>query len=168
MGQPNSARVPHKHAALIKANLHRFVYNDGCIYWADNYGPRARKGNRVGTPDSSGYLQVKIGGSSVLVHRIVWMLFNDTYPEQLDHINRVRTDNHIHNLRAATNTTNQHNASMRKDNTSGCVGVHNKNGKWQVRIQLNGKRIHLGTFDNKDVATKVYATAKEKYHGQAA
>lgn len=142
---------PHKHAALIKANLHKLIYNDGHLYWADNYGPRARKGNRAGVQDSHGYYQVKLEGTPVLVHRIIWMIFNHTYPEQIDHINRIRTDNHIHNLHAATNTTNQHNASIRKDNTSGYIGVCKKKDKWQARIQLNGKRIHLGTFNNLEV-----------------
>lgn len=92
-------------------------------------------------------------------------MFNDSYPEQLDHIDRNRQNNKIENLRAATNTTNQHNASTRKDNTSGCTGVHKKNGKWQARIASFGKRIHLGVFELKQDAINAYKKAKEIHHG---
>jgi len=47
-----------KHAELIKANLHKFEYSLGKLYWNDDYAPRARKGQIVGSVDSSGYLQV--------------------------------------------------------------------------------------------------------------
>lgn len=156
----------HKHADTIKANLHKFKYKMGKLYWADNYAPRARKGQEVGSVDSSGYLQVGIDNKQVLVHRIIWVMFNSSYPEQIDHIDRNRLNNLIENLRAATNTTNQHNVGLRKDNTSGSIGVNLKHGKYQARIQNEGKRIHLGTFDTIEEATIVYNKAKEKYHAK--
>lgn len=157
--------TPHKHEELIKANIHRFVcQSEGVIVWADKYGPRTKKGGRIGLMDSHGYLQVGIGGRSVLVHRIIWMMFNDDYPEQIDHIDRVRTNNKIENLRAATNGINQQNASTRKDNTSGMVGVNFKNGKWQARIAINKKRIHLGCFESFNEAKLAYQKAKKEHH----
>lgn len=161
---------PHKHAVLIKENLCRFMYDEasGELRWSGNYGPRARAGALVGSVDSHGYLQTKLTGRMVLLHRIVWMMFNDSYPEQIDHIDRDRLNNRIDNLRAATNMTNQHNAGIRKDNTSGCAGVTSKNGRWQVRIQVNGNRLHLGTFNSVDEAVAEYKRAKEIYHGQVA
>lgn len=160
---------PHKHAELIKANLHRFDYCfGGILKWHDNYSPRARKGEVVGSKDTHGYLQVKIQGKNVFVHQIVWLMFNDELPEQIDHIDRQRTNNAIKNLREANNMTNQHNASMRKDNSSGVIGVHARNGRYQARIQCNGKRIQLGTFDTIEEASKAYQKGKETYHGQTA
>lgn len=156
---------PHKHAAVIKANLHRLKYcEDGTVVWADNYGPRARKGKVVGTKDSSGYLQIKMDNYSVLVHRIIWIMFNESYPEQLDHINRDRTDNRIENLRPATNTTNQHNASLRKDNNSGFTGVVAKGNKFEARINVNKKRIHVGVFSTLNEAVIARHAAKLEYH----
>jgi len=160
--------MKHKHAELIKANLHKFWYFEGNLYWSDNYGSRAKKGALVGSTDSSGYLQVKLNGKPILVHRIIWMLHNDTYPDQIDHIDRNRKNNLIENLRAADNTLNQHNASMRKDNSSGVTGVNYKNGRYQARIQGNGVRIQLGTFDTLVEAANAYKTGKEKHHVKAA
>lgn len=159
---------PHRHSELIKANIHKFYYTLGKLYWNDDYAPRARKGQEVGSIDSSGYLQVGLDNKQVLVHRIIWMLFNDSYPEQIDHIDRNRLNNLIDNLRPATNMTNQHNASMRKDNSSGVIGVHSRNCRWQARIQVNGKRIQLGTFNTIEEASKAYRQGKEQYHGTTA
>lgn len=162
----------HKHADLIKANLYRFEYQceTGKLFW--KYGQR--RGLEAGWLDSSGYLQVKIDGKCVLVHRIIWTMFAEVtpemplYPEQIDHINRIRTDNRIENLRSSTNTKNQHNASIRKDNTTGCAGVIFRNGKYQARISVNGERKHLGTFVNIKDAADAYKQAKETYHGYTA
>ena len=158
--------VPHVHAEVIKENTHRFLYipETGQLVWADNYGPRARKGVVIGSIDSSGYRQVKLSKKSVLVHRIIWLMFNGSYPEQIDHINRIRTDNRIENLRAATNTTNQHNLSIRIDNKTGVTGVNMVYEKYQARIGVNGRRIYLGIFDSLSEAADAYKNAKEKYH----
>ena len=157
---------PHKHAELIKANLHRFYVspNHGVITWKDG----RRVGKVAGSIDSSGYLQVKLEGTPVLVHRIIYYLYHNSFPEQIDHIDRNRLNNRISNLRPATNMTNQHNAGMKKNNTSGVTGVHYKNGKWQARIQCNRKRIQLGTFETIEEASKAYQKGKEIYHGKTA
>ena len=158
---------PHKHAELIKAHIHRFFYEDGELKWKENYGPRARKGCIVGSADSSGYLQVKLG-KPVLVHRIIWFMFNNDLPDQIDHIDRNRMNNRIENLRASNNMKNQHNSSVRKDNKTGCPGVNvNTNGKYQARISVNGKRINLGSHVNLKNAVDAYIAAKEIYHAQA-
>jgi hypothetical protein len=159
---------PHKHAEIIKASLHKFWYFEGNLYWSENFGSRAKKGSLVGSIDGSGYLQVKLNGKPVLVHRIIWIMHNDSYPDQIDHIDRNRKNNRIENLRAANNTLNQHNTSMRKDNSTGVTGVHYKNERYQARIQSNGVRIQLGTFDTLDEAANAYRIGKEKYHVKAA
>jgi hypothetical protein len=158
----------HKHADLIYANIHKFIYDDGELLWSDNFHHRAKKGGVAGSIDTHGYRHVRINGTNVRVHRIIWAMHNKSIPEQIDHINRDRADNRIENLRASNNMLNQHNASKRKDNISGCTGVIKKNGKWQSRISFNKKRIHLGTFESFDQAKTAYLIAKEKYHVQAA
>ena len=158
--------TPHKHAALIKANLHRFIYRNGELLWADNFGPRARKGCVAGSTDTHGYRQVNLCSKSLFIHRIVWVMHNASLPEQIDHINRNRQDNRIENLRASNNMLNQHNASKRRDNTSGCVGVNQRDNRWHARISCNKKRIHLGVFDTFEQAKQAYLIAKDKYHEQ--
>jgi len=156
--------TPHKHAEVIKANINRFEYKNGVLFWKDGRS----KGNQIGSADSSGYLQVKLNKKSVLVHRIIWMIFNDTSPVQIDHINRNRKDNRIENLRPATNMTNQHNAGIRKDNSSGVIGVNYRNGKYIARISYNNQRINLGSFMSIEEAAIAYKNGKEIYHGATA
>ena len=82
---------------------------------------------------------------TIFLHRIV----NKT-PEGLvtDHINRNKTDNRKENLRSATNTTNQRNRGLQKNNTSGESGIswHSQNNKWWVRIYIGKKTYSFGCF----------------------
>lgn len=77
-------------------------------------------------------------------HRIIWEMFNGAIPEgkEIDHINGVKSDNRIENLRLCDRHINCKNAAKRRDNSSGVTGVSKTyNGKWVVQIQYNGDRI---------------------------
>src|SRR5690606_29866615 len=73
-----------------------------------------------------GYRQVGIGGSHYLAHRLAWLHVYGCWPENLiDHLNGVRDDNRICNLRDVDDRTNNENIlRKRSDNTSGYLGVH--------------------------------------------
>lgn len=74
-----------------------------------------------------------------------------------DHINRNGLDNRKENLRIATRSENNRNASLRKDNTSGIKGVSfNRNTKkWEVQKKINGRNYHFGSFSEKEIAIEV-------------
>lgn len=143
-------------------------YENGKLYWIKRKSNRVKIGDEAGSIDSHGYTQLKIDGKSRLAHQIIWLMFNDKLPEQLDHINRIRTDNRIENLRPATNMTNQHNAGIRKDNTSGYTGITFKKstGQWNVRIQTAGERYNIGTYDDLTNAIDAHNIAKGKYRAE--
>lgn len=98
------------------------------------YAARTEHGGKSGKVDKT-----------IFLHRIV----NKT-PEGLvtDHINRNKTDNRKENLRSATNTTNQRNRGLQKNNTSGESGIswHSQNNKWWVRIYIGKKTYSFGCF----------------------
>ncbi len=76
---------------------------------------------------------------------------------EVDHINTCGCDNRKVNLRLATRSEQGINTGLQSNNTSGVTGVswHRKDHKWQARININGKQIHLGNFiDKKDAITK--------------
>ena len=84
-------------------------------------------------------------------------LLNPENKPQVDHIDNNRTNNHITNLRWATNKENNQNASLSGKNKSGVKGVsfHLKTQKWAANITINGKQICLGYFINKDEAVNI-------------
>lgn len=144
-------------------------YKDGALYWNCYRGGKAKKGSRAGSIESDGYRQIRmiIDGTPTwfMEHHIVWFKFKGYLPiDQLDHKNRMRLDNRIDNLREATNSTNQHNATKRRDNTTGFTGVHFREGKYVARISANKVRLELGRFDTVEDAAKAYGNAKKKLH----
>lgn len=68
-------------------------------------------GNEIGHSQSNGYSYVTVNGKKYLKHRLIWEAFMGKIPEgwEIDHINTVRDDNRLENLRLATSKTNKHN-----------------------------------------------------------
>ena len=96
---------------------------------------------------------------SFLAHQYAWyFIFKETVP-CIDHINRVKTDNRISNLRSVTKSEN----AMNMKNVQG-VYFCKRSKRWIAHIMVNYKRKHLGTFINKDDALNCYKVNKDKYH----
>ena len=91
-------------------------------------------------------------------HYAYYMIYGHVNFEELDHINRIRTDNRISNLRILTNQQNQFNTNAK--------GYYwNKAAqKWKSQIQVNGKQIYLGLFKTEEEARQSYLEGKKKYH----
>ena len=137
-----------------------FTEKDGVLY-------RKETGQKAGYVNS-GYYKVKIKGKAYFAHRIIFMMYNDYLPQFIDHVDRNPLNNNINNLRAATRQENNANVSMRKDNTSTVKGVNFHKNKWNVRISVNGKRKHIGSYNDLELAELVSIMAREKYHGNFA
>ena len=124
---------------------------------------------RLNCKNNKGYYQVGVAGKMKLWHRIVFKHFNGEIPKgiQVDHFNNVRSDNRISNLQLLSHKYNSRKCLKYKTNTSGYPGVYwdKASKKWLARIGINGKRKHLGYFDDKLEAAETYLKAKIKYHG---
>jgi hypothetical protein len=90
---------------------------------------------------------------TIFMHRVI----NNTPEEfQTDHINRDKLDNRKINLRTATNTLNQLNKGLQKNNTSGFIGISRRpNGKWWARVYIKRRAISLGCYEDIAKAVKV-------------
>ena len=128
----------------------------------------ARAGEAAGNVNKvSGYLQIRIDFKLYQAHRLAWLYVHGEFPpNDLDHINRVRSDNRIGNLRLSTRAENLQNQSMRSNNTSGHVGVswYKRDQKWLAQIKINYKTINLGFFTDLTEAISAYASAKAQFH----
>lgn len=70
------------------------------------------------------YYDHRYSRTKYLVHRLVWMYHNGVWPNaSLDHINGIRTDNRIENLREATHKENLTNRPAPMSNTSGYKNI---------------------------------------------
>lgn len=142
----------------------KFVYSDGTLYHIKNH-------KVAGTTTRAGYRQLSIGGKFYYAHRVIWEHFNGQIPEGfvIDHINGVKDDNRIENLRVCTQQQNTWN----KKKFSGDLGVQNvrkviKTGKYQVILGVDGKTKCFGTYDDLELAELVAQEARNKYYGEYA
>ena len=131
-------------------------------------------GKPAGAPHNAGYLQVRVAPGNYLAHRVCWAVYYGKWPTlDIDHINGIRTDNRIINLRDVSRQTNLRNAFRRPRNTSGHNGVtwSKHSEKWQAQVTMQGKNHYLGLFDNIADAVAARQRANEQFgfsprHGQ--
>jgi hypothetical protein len=146
----------------------RFSYNaDSGLIVHKKSGGGAVAGMRAGWTGPCGYAFIRMNCKQYKAHRVAWLLHHGAWPvNQIDHINGIRDDNRIVNLREATNAENHQNRFGNKNNTSGHIGVswNRQSNKWEAHIRVNGKRHHLGMFDCLETAAQVRARAKTQLH----
>jgi hypothetical protein len=148
--------------------LFRYDPDTGHLHWVATGKGRIKK-KPAGTIVKAGYIGVMIDGKRHYVHRIAWALHHGKHPDdQLDHINGIKTDNRICNLREATNAQNGKNLPLMRNNTSGYSGVSfdKKNNKWRASIRVNGKIMHFGRYELKEQAIQVRKQAEDKFFGE--
>lgn len=116
-----------------------------------------------------GYITIGINRRYYKAHRLAWLHVNGEWPDvQIDHINGIRSDNRIANLREATVAENKWNSRPSVKNTSGVKGVSldKRSGKWKVSICVNGAKIHLGYFSDFEQAKHVRLCADKEHFGE--
>lgn len=117
----------------------------------------------------TGYKNGGIFRKTYLAHRVIWAIYHGAWPaDQIDHINGLRTDNRIINLRAATSAENAKNA--RSSRASGLRGAskHSQCNRWTAQINHNGKHIYIGLFATEIEAHAAYVEYAKRLHGDFA
>jgi hypothetical protein len=117
-----------------------------CATWNTRYADKEAGAKR---PD--GYLVMAIDGRSHRAHRLIWQIYHGHPPDQdIDHINGVKDDNRICNLRDVSNSVNGRNRKRQENNSSGYTGVnfHKQTQKWRAFIKVNQKQKELGKFNS--------------------
>lgn len=149
--------------------LFRYCADTGYLFWRVKHSRNVVIGRRAGTLNWHGYRQVKIGPKIYQEHRIIWLMVNGEWPKQeIDHINRVRNDNRIVNLREATKSQQAGNVPIPCRNTSGARGVwfDRRSGKWVAEIMNNRRKNVLGRFNKKSDAVACYKDAAIAFWGE--
>ena len=144
---------------LVKNKLN-YDSDTGFFTWKEDNKRGVYKGSRAGCINkATGYRQVRLKRETIREHRLAWFYFYGEWPKgHLDHVNGIRTDNSISNLRTVSAGENNQNK-----NSKGCTYSKNDN-KWKAYIGLGGKRQHLGYFNTEEEASLVYKEAKARLH----
>ena len=131
-----------------------------------------RAGKQAGKTRFDGYIDIKFESIPYLAHRLAWLLHHKEDPSDkyIDHVNLIRNDNRIDNLRIASAHQNSQNKISPIKCSSGVKGVHwNKNmKKWNVKIMHNGVNNYFGAFSTVEEATQIAIAARNKLHGEFA
>jgi len=130
-----------------------------CALWNRNFA-----GKPALNALDNGYRVGRLLTRNVSAHRTIWALHTGSWPtHQIDHINGVRDDNRIENLREVTARQNKRNARLDRRNKSGVSGVcfDTHNGVWVARITLTRRRVFLGAFDTLEAAAAARKAAEE-------
>lgn len=112
-------------------------------------------GKVAGCLDPNGYVKLSVSGVPTYGHIVAWLCVYGYLPTgELDHINGVRSDNRITNLREADRALNQKNTKRSIRNTTGHVGVSFASalGRYKAVTTVHGKQIFHGYFDSAEEA----------------
>jgi len=150
--------------------LHLFEYKNGNLFWKNTTHPKIKIGSQVGFINDNGYCVASIYGKKYLAHQIVYLMQHGYIPKAIDHINNIKVDNRIENLREVTRQQNMQNKPLSKTNTTGYKNVYwkEKNKKWEVAISVDGKRKYIGIYKDLELADLVATEARDKYYGEYA
>lgn len=134
----------------------RRVSTNGAVRIGQNAGARA-----------NGYVFIKLFQRRYAAHRLAWAyVYGEWPPGPIDHVNGIKSDNQITNIRPATYSQNIANTLCRRDSRSGMKGVsRHTSGRWRAKCRVNGIIHHLGMFDTKEEAHAAYTQFASKAFG---
>lgn len=149
----------------ILRTILKYDKDTGIFYWLINTN-HIREGDIAGhlTKDT-GYIVISFERKHYGAHRLAWLYCYGYIPKSIDHINNIRYDNRICNLREASASENNQNISkFKKQNKCKLLGVYKVNHKYRSVLTLNSKKIHIGYFNTPEEAHEAYLKKKRELH----
>lgn len=148
--------------------LLRYNPKTGELRWRVNRRGATKAGDIAGYLNPvSGYYIVTIDGVRYRAHRICYKMATgrDVGVFEIDHINGVKADNRLLNLRMADRVTQCRNRPQQANNSTGHNGIVfcKKRKKYRARIKINRKYIELGRFEELEDAVAARAAADVEY-----
>lgn len=156
---------------LTQAELMRQMKYDpitGEFMWSIRK-PKVSPGKIAGKLKPSGYIEIRVNRVSYQAHRLAWLFVHGDWPSGIiDHINGLRHDNRIENLRIATRAENARNSKARKVSSTGIKGISPAGKKFRAQMKIGDVKLHLGYFATKEEAGVAYQDEAQKLHGEFA
>lgn len=139
-----------------------FTYDNGKLYWKKKISSKCVIGKEAG------YFNAKHNRHYVTCYkkhlgrsRVVYAMFHGFSTKDIDHINRISSDDRIENLRAVTTRENGINTGLvinNKRNLPACVYFDptNKKNHYYVRARVNGTKKVIGWATTPELAESLY------------
>jgi hypothetical protein len=151
-----------KRGTALTAELVRELldYNPdtGTVIWKVKHSAMGKAGKVVGASKTQNYKTVYLYGISYNLHRVIWLMVYGKWPtKHIDHINGIRGDNRLINLREVTMTENQLNRTFHRKGGLPFTTYHKKDKKWRAMLPSTISKKHkisryLGSFDTQEEA----------------
>lgn len=133
----------------------------GVFTWKVRPSRRVYAGDVAGTRDKEGYTVIKFQRRLYFAHRLAWMYCFGHWPTQrIDHINQVKSDNRIENLRDVSHAANMCNISEICMTKTGVRGVTKPKNRYCATINFGGVQRRIGWYDTCAEAKSAYQVAK--------
>lgn len=126
-----------------------------CNHWNGRYA-NTIAGTIKNYGGQTDYIELHILRQEYKAHRAIWLYNYGHIPNVIDHRDQNGLNNRLDNLIDSSCADNQKNRPMQNNNTSGFNGVnwHKYRNKWQVAINVSGKKIYGGVFIDIEDAIK--------------
>jgi hypothetical protein len=151
---------------ILRENF-RYEQETGDFFWAKQSRFKQRNLTKpIATLDKYGYVVVctTLSGKSkhYKVHRLIWVYLHGQIPKQIDHINGIRNDNRLCNLREVTHQQNMMNRKQHKSKRlfRGIYKPNTKTPHWIAEITYKGVKHNLGCYKTPEEASLAYEKAR--------
>ncbi len=132
----------------------------GSIVWKRSQG-RAGAGEIAGSRCSTGYRRIFVDSTEYKTHSVIYFVAHGEWPSLVDHINGVRDDNRIANLRAADRGANARNRHKYKESKLPGAHRYGANG-FAAIVTTDGVQFRIGVYDTEAEAHTAYQKARER------
>lgn len=141
----------------------------GVFTWHRPAAHNVKAGQRATAKCGAGYGHIMVKRRRYKAHVLAWLYVHGEWPTGVvDHINGIKDDNRISNLRLATRSLNAANSARRSCSTSGFKGVTACKKRWRAQITVNQRVVYLGLYATKEAAHAAYANAARLHFGEFA
>jgi hypothetical protein len=140
----------------------------GLFTWTKNKPRSVKVGDVAGSVHPKGYIRIRLQGKQYLAHRLVWLYVYGRWPkEQIDHVNGIRGDNRLTNLRECNREQNRHNSLGHLKAVIPYKGVsRTASGSYRALLQHGEHKYSLGCYKTPEEAKEAYDLKAKELQGE--